>query len=534
MKIAIYAITLNGAKQANRLAKAFPFADVYVANVGRDECPDAQSLPLPLSEFLPSKFKQYDHHICLFAAGIVTRMLAPLLEDKRSDPGVLCVDDHGQFVVPMLSGHRGGANALAHRVAKVLSATPVVTTASDVAGTISVDLLGAPFGWQLDPRCEQAITKVSAAVVNEQPVLVAQHCGEPTWWAEKKAMPSNIVSTNEPDLSKLSCDDWQGMVLVSDQKEPQGFDDWESKSVLWRPKTLVLGVGCDRNTPAHVIATGITQFLEQFNLSRMSIEQLVSIDLKADEQGLLEYAQASQIPFSTFAPSELDGLEGIENPSDYVKKVTGVSSVAEAAALKASQRNKLLAAKWKFKLDGYNMTLACCRKAYEEPLASKKWKHWLGEKSVINAHGSEVVTGYQCKPKHVDLNRPMLYHRYHLLICEGARCAQQGSRNLAHELRQILKSMGLDKGEHRIKISRTHCAGSCRNRAAMVVYQPSRNIEQTTTDTLTNNGIWVRGIDQFSESQWRALFECLKQKQPLQSHLAPEFIAPIENKPESI
>ena len=207
-----------------------------------------------------------------------------------------------------------------------------------------------------------------------------------------------------------------------------------------------------------------------------------------------------------------------------MKKITGVSSVSEAAALKHGKRDQLLVPKWKFKQDGFNMTLSCTRIEYDEPLAKKKWKNWLDESVKINLHGNEVVDGFQCKPKHVDLNRPMLYHRHHVLLCEGGRCAKEGSKNLAHDLRQVLKALDFAEGEQRIKISRTHCAGTCRNRAAMVIYE--RLLEH---ETPVNNGLWVRGIEEFTEQDWKDFFTNLVERKPLKACLDPKFIAPIEN-----
>ncbi len=124
-------------------------------------------------------------------------------------PAVICVDDQGQFAIPMLSGHRGGANAMAQRVAQILKAMPVVTTASDAANTLSVDMMGAPFGWTLDPQCEAAITSVSAAVVNDQPVLVVQQAGEKSWWPYKRTMPKHIYCHGE--LAGIDSEPWQGL-----------------------------------------------------------------------------------------------------------------------------------------------------------------------------------------------------------------------------------------------------------------------------------------------------------------------------------
>lgn len=521
MKIAIHAITLNGAKQAQRLHRELPFADVFVTEVGAEQCPSASLLTLPLAQFIAPDFHHYDCHICLFATGIVSRIIAPLLQDKRHDPAVICVDDQGQFAIPMLSGHRGGANAMAQRVAQILKAMPVVTTASDAANTLSVDMMGAPFGWTLDQRCEAAITSVSAAVVNEQPVLVVQQAGEKNWWPYKRTMPKHIYCHGE--LVGIDSDQWQGLVLISDLEKPDYYQSWQHKAVLWRPKSLVLGIGCDRNTPLSTIRAGVETFLTENNLSSDSVTAIASIALKADEEGLLAYSKQQQWHFVTYSAEQLSTVEGIENPSPYVEKITGVASVAEAAALKKSQTNKLLAAKWKFKQDGYNMTLACCRIEKEEALSKHNWKNWLGQQVKINAHGSEVVKGYQCKPKHIDLNRPMLYHRHHLLLCEGARCSKEGSKNLTHDLRAMLKEMNLASGYNRIKISRTLCAGACRNRATLVIYE-----RLASHETPVNNGCWLRNIENLTMTQWRELFTALAGRVSLNSVLDPEFFAAID------
>lgn len=525
MKIAIYAITLNGAKQAQRLQRELPFADVFVTEVGHEQCRSATLLNLPLAAFMADKFTQYDCHICIFAAGIVTRMIAPLLNDKRRDPAVICVDDHGQFAIPLLSGHRGGANAQAQRIAQILKAQPVVTTASDAANTLSVDMLGAPFGWVLDPACEGAITAVSAAVVNEQSVVVVQQAGERNWWSHKRTMPKSIWCHHQ--LADLEIDQWQGMVLISDQAEPEGYAAWQHKAVLWRPKSLVLGIGCDRNTPQAVIQAGISAFLAENNLAVESVAAMASIDLKADECALIAYSHQHQWPFITFSADQLRAVSGIENPSAYVEKITGVSSVAEAAALKQSGTEQLIVPKWKFKQDGFNMTLACCRIVKEEGVAKHNWKNWLADAIAgsikINAHGSAVVKGYQCKPKHVDLNRPMLHYHHHILLCEGARCSKEGSKNLTHDLRTILKEIDLASGEKRIKISRTMCAGACRNRATMVIYE-----RLAANETAVNNASWLRHIEDLSRTQWQALFHALALRQPLSSVLPPEYFADID------
>ena len=552
MKLAIYAITVNGAKQGERLKRALPFADLFVSDKGKteevkkNESGDAKPLELPLSRFVTEKFNQYDGHIFICATGIVTRMISPLIKDKRQDPAVVCLDEQGTFAISMLSGHRGGANELTQRIAHIVKATPVITTASDVSESVSADMLGAPFGWYLDPVSEDSVTPVSAAIVNGEPVIIAQEAGEKSWWKYEKRMPSHILC--HTGLQELDSADYQGGILISDKKSPE-TEGWENKLVIWRPKSLVLGLGCDRNTPLSTLQAGLETFSSRFNLSLDSVSAISSIDLKADEVGLIQLSEENQWPFTTYAAEQLDGIEGIENPSDYVKKVTGSNSVAEAAALKLSNTSRLLVAKWAFKLDGYNMTIACCRRAFSESLVQQKRKNWFGQKKhashvrhgekpltlnesrttevKINAHGNEVVEGYRCKPKHVDLDRPMLHHSHHILLCEGARCAKAGSKNLAHDLRGILKEMGLASGNRRIKISRTMCAGACRNRATLVIYE-----RKQADAVLVNNAQWLRNVEELSESEWRMLFSALAEERPVTQVLDNKYFVAVESPSE--
>ncbi|NOI65227.1 cobalamin biosynthesis protein [Vibrio sp. 99-8-1] len=530
MNIAIYAITKHGAKHARRLKQELPYSQLFVAEVGRQEGDQSQLLSFPLSTFVEQQFAHFDAHIFICATGIVSRVISPLIVDKRTDPAVVTLDEQANFAISLLSGHRGGANALTERVAHIVKATAVITTASDVSESVSVDMLGAPFGWQLDSKTEQHITGVSAAVINDQPVVIVQQAGERKWWKYDKRMPAHIVCHNT--VEGINPSDFQGAIVISDQLDVS-IPNWQKEWVLWRPKSLVLGIGCDRNTPASVIKEGLAQFSQQFNLSLDSVAALSSIDLKSDEQGIITVAEQNQWSFDTFAPAVLDSAEGIENPSEYVKKVTGSQSVAEAAALTLSKTNSLVVAKWVFKQDGYNMTLACCRREFSESLVQQNRKNWLNKKRhhghgakpepiKLNAYGNEVVEGYQCKPKHVDLNRPMLYHSHHILLCEGGRCAKAGSKNLAHELRTLLKEMGLGAGNKRIKISRTMCAGACRNRATMVIYQ-----RHEQGQAAINDGLWLKNIEEISEDKWRVVFNALADNTPLHQRLGDEHFAVI-------
>ena len=147
----------------------------------------------------------------------------------------------------------------------------------------------------------------------------------------------------------------------------------------------------------------------------------------------------------------------------------------------------------------------------------------------VNTKGNEAVAGQQSKPKHVDLDRPMMFYKHHILICEGKRCAKAGSKSLAHDLRTILKVLGLSSGEQRIKISRTLCAGACRNFSTMVIYEQNGKPFSSEHQPLSeNNALWLRGIEAFSEQQWKALFNALANNKPLFEVVEHKYFAPIE------
>ena len=139
---------------------------------------------------LPALFPAYKGLILFISLGAVVRMIAPILKDKYTDPGILVVDDRGEHVISVLSGHLGGANELTHEVAKLMNAKPVVTTASDVQKTIAVDLFGHRFGWVWDSP--EHLTPVSASVVNEEQVAIVQESGELNWWVYDHPLPSQI------------------------------------------------------------------------------------------------------------------------------------------------------------------------------------------------------------------------------------------------------------------------------------------------------------------------------------------------------
>lgn len=339
---AIVGITKHGAELARRLAVAMPDADVYLSEkFVREEDGDAvRAFPANVRLLLEEAFHRYEGWILLVSLGAVVRMIAPLLKDKKVDPAVVVVDDRAQFAISVLSGHLGGANALTERVAGILKATPVVTTASDVSGTIAVDLLGREFGWEIDD--DRQVTPASAAVVNEEPVAVIQETGETGWWKRKTPVPKQIqVCGSLEEARAIRPQGFHAVLWVTDRLLSEHELAIAPYRVIYRPKSIVLGLGCNRGTSMEEIENAVFTALERQGLSWKSVASIATITLKQDEAGLLALSEKYGWPLIVYEPEQLNSV-AIPNPSETVFKFTGAYGVSEPAALLAACTDRLL------------------------------------------------------------------------------------------------------------------------------------------------------------------------------------------------
>lgn len=236
-RVALVAITKHGAARVLLLAPQLPGACIIVPEKFAQQM---QCLPNPvlayqgaLSAQIAAMFNEYDQIVFFVSLGAVVRLIAPHLKSKDEDPGVLVVDDSAQFVIPVLSGHVGGANAYAEQLAALLGATAVVTTASDVGKTIPVDILGRELGWQVEcPKIN--VTRVSAAVVNEEPVAFVQEAGALNWWTRATPLPGNIKIFNS--FEEVDLDHYRAVLWVT--RRDISDEIWQRLSerlVVYRP-----------------------------------------------------------------------------------------------------------------------------------------------------------------------------------------------------------------------------------------------------------------------------------------------------------
>jgi len=342
---AIVAITKHGVELARSLHQSFPRTDLYYMSKfakGDEETRGIQLFSGSVRLLFPALWPVYKGLIVIISLGAVVRMIAPLLQDKKTDPGVVVIDDTGEHVISVLSGHLGGANELAREVAAVLGARPVITTASDVQKTIPVDLFGRRFGWQWESA--EKLTPVSASVVNEEQVAVVQESGERNWWMHDTPMPSNIrLYTSISDALR---DQPQAALVVTHRILTPEEEAILENGVLYRPKVLVLGIGCNRGTAAEEIETVICQTLADLSFSIKSVKAVCTIDLKKDEAGLLAVCEKHGWEFVTYTPEELNRVPLVE-PSETVYKFTGAYGVSEPATKLYSGAEKLALTKKK-------------------------------------------------------------------------------------------------------------------------------------------------------------------------------------------
>jgi cobalt-precorrin 5A hydrolase len=358
---AIYAITRHGVAIAERITEQLPEADLYVSEKLRSLAPArARPLPLPMGPLLADTFTAYDCHVHVISVGAVVRMIAPLLRDKKIDPAVVCVDDDARFAICVLSGHVGRGNVFTARIAEVLGAQPVITTASDVRGTLTVDILGRELGWELDDP-ERNVTRGCAAVVNAAPVAFVQETGEPSWWPEDRGLPEGVVYATS--LDGISPAHYEILLVASDRELAAEAPAHWANAVIYRPKSLVVGLGCDKGTSPELVARGVRALFARHRLSMKSIKALATIDVKQHEPAFLALAEQLGCPLLVFAAGQLDRVPGIENPSPLVKRHVGTRAVAEPAALLAAGASTLLVAKQTYTEPdaGRWMTLAVAR-----------------------------------------------------------------------------------------------------------------------------------------------------------------------------
>ncbi len=265
----------------------------------------------PTTQGLPQAFEECDLVISHLALGATARILAPLLGSKKTDPGVVVIDQGGRFVVPLIGGHVGGANELATTLAEGLGATAVVTTATDSLGIPALDTLG----W----RHSGDVAAVTGAMLDGHPVKVIRDLPWPL-----PSMPENVSAD-------LATDQAHALIVVTDRDIDQ-LEPTQLPRVVLYPPSLIVGMGCNRGTSEQILRQHLEATLAQAGLAIHSVAAITSVDAKAREGGLKRLAKQLGVPFVCYDAEELAAIE-VPTPSPRVEAEVGTPSVSEASVI---------------------------------------------------------------------------------------------------------------------------------------------------------------------------------------------------------
>ena len=345
MRAAVISFTERGREVSLRIRRILEREGIRCRNFARERfCRGEEGLEVfagELSAWSGDRFGDSEALIFVGACGIAVRAVAPWVRDKFQDPAVVAVDEGGRFVIPLLSGHVGGANRLARLLAGSLGAVPVITTATDVSGKFAVDVFAAENGCAISDR--RLAKEISAAVLaGERIPLLSDFPLEGEFPREiyvckktaagGKNLAGSAAGGESPAGPAAELEEQTGglriRITLSDRER-----DGELRLI---PRAAVLGMGCRRGVSEEELWRAAERALGEAGVDRRGLRALASVDLKKNEEGLIRLAARLQVPFLTFSAEELNRLPGEYSSSDFVKRTAGVDCVCERAAMAAA------------------------------------------------------------------------------------------------------------------------------------------------------------------------------------------------------
>lgn len=350
MTISIISFTEEGAKLSVRLQEVLIGQKVLLYTKCKALCGQqtkAMYVEEPLQMWAGKQME--DKNVLLFvgACGIAVRSIAPHVVNKLQDSPVLVVDEKGTFVIPLLSGHVGGANELALVVAELLDAQPVVTTATDIQGKFAVDIFAKKNNLWIENK--DGIAKVSAKILRGETITIAIEEGH---LREETCRLDGVRISEYPPQEPVD-------VVVT------GEERTFSASIMLTPKEYVLGVGCRKGIEKEKLESLIARVLCEHQIEFRQVGAIASIDVKAEEEAILAWSQKYRVPFTTYSGEELEQVEGEFQESAFVKQTVGIGNVCERAAIKvAGSQGRLIVRK--YAEDG--MTIAIAKKEWSVTL----------------------------------------------------------------------------------------------------------------------------------------------------------------------
>lgn len=280
-----------------------------------------QPLPANMKGWLETQWGQNDL-LFIGAVGIAVRMIAPFIKDKYTDPAILCMDENGRYVIPLLSGHVGGAVELAKSIAECIGAQPVITTATDVQSKFAVDVFTRQRHLAITDR--NLAKNISAAVLEGKQIGFYAETDCESWLADPGALQRFEELRICREYGELRQYEYGIAVVQKPGKK-------EANILYLVRQNIVVGIGCRKGTPRSVLEQGVTEALAEHNMGWQQIGAVVSIDLKAEEPALVEMCREHRLPFLTYPAEKLKEAGPVSSRSEFVEQVTGVDNVCERA-----------------------------------------------------------------------------------------------------------------------------------------------------------------------------------------------------------
>jgi cobalt-precorrin 5A hydrolase len=311
----------RGCELGLRLSRSMTEHNCEVFSKTNADVPGVEKVRWSTSSWTEDAFDNSDAVIFIGATGIAVRYIAPYLKNKAVDPAVICMDETGKFTIPLLSGHIGGANDLAREIAKHIGSIPVITTATDLHGKFAVDSFAVKNNLHI--ACMPAVKDISSRIVDDK--TVGFYSDVPF----SKEVPPELELSEKNDLGIY--------VSYSRSKGPY------KKTLKLIPKCHILGIGCRKDVSRDTIEDVVEEALKNANISMKSVKAIASIDVKKDEEGLLEYCKLHKIIPVFYSAEELEALPNMGFAhSERVKEIVGVDNVCERAAYAASKKGEIV------------------------------------------------------------------------------------------------------------------------------------------------------------------------------------------------
>lgn len=326
-KIAILAITKNGKTLGLKIKSKIPNVHLYyVKKDAAEEEDNVIYINKKLKEFVPKIFGEYDYIIFIMACGIVVRTIASLVEDKFIDPAILVSDEKGKNIISLLSGHMGGANEMTLYISDLLNSNPVITTATDVNNKSSLDMIAKKLNAHIYDF-KNKVLKINSMLVNGEIVNIFID-------GEYDLDTRGFHICKEDEINNLD------EVVVISNKQNLNLTNNNVLKVV--PKNIVIGIGCRKNIDKEYMINSLSEFLNKQNIDINSIKEIGSIDIKKNEDALINLSKYLNVPFKTFTVEEISRVEHLYEKSDWVKQNVGVHSVAEPVAHILSDGNLII------------------------------------------------------------------------------------------------------------------------------------------------------------------------------------------------